>query len=451
MVPGPVIAVFDVGRTNKKLFLFNEQYKIVFEKSVCLPETVDEDGFPCEKLENIRSFVLDSLDEVVMNKAITVRAINFSAHGASFVYLDSDGQPVTPLYSYLKPYPDELKNKFYSTYGGEEDFSRRTASPVLGSLNSGMQLYRIKYGSPAVFDSIKYALHLPQYLSFLISGKPFSDITSIGCHTNLWDFENNSYHPWVIQEGILEKLAPVFPSDQVFPVQYHGNNYLAGIGLHDSSAALVPYMEEFKEPFVLISTGTWCISFNPFNHTELTAEELKHDCLCYLNYNGKPVKASRVFSGFEHEQGLKDIAGYFNTDATRYQKIPFNPEIFNKIKQQASKTTDSPVFSKDDLSVYNNDTEAYHYLIFELVQKQYFSTNLVLNNPGADKIFVDGGFSKNELFMNMLADVFPDHQVYSATLAQATAIGPAMVIHQYWNRGALPEDIIKLKYYSRIL
>ena len=43
-----------------------------------------------------------------------------------------------------------IKKQFYDTYGGEEEFSFRTASPVLGSLNSGMQLYRIKYEKPDV-------------------------------------------------------------------------------------------------------------------------------------------------------------------------------------------------------------------------------------------------------------------------------------------------------------
>ena len=48
-----------------------------------------------------------------------------------------------------------------------------------------------------------------------------------------------------------------------------------GIGLHDSSAALIPYLVNFSMPFVLISTGTWCISMNPFSKTALTAEELQ--------------------------------------------------------------------------------------------------------------------------------------------------------------------------------
>ena len=51
------------------------------------------------------------------------------------------------------------------TYGGESQFSKQTASPVLGNLNSGMQLYRMKYEKPEKFKQINYALHLPQYLS----------------------------------------------------------------------------------------------------------------------------------------------------------------------------------------------------------------------------------------------------------------------------------------------
>src|SRR5690606_7351256 len=111
-------------------------------------ETLDEDGFPCENLESLRLSVFDSLNEVFRKSEFEIKAINFSTYGASFVYLDEGGKPLTPLYNYLKPYPEELKQKFYSKYGGEEHFSSQTASPVLGSLNSGMQLYRIKEERP---------------------------------------------------------------------------------------------------------------------------------------------------------------------------------------------------------------------------------------------------------------------------------------------------------------
>ncbi len=53
----PVIAIFDIGKTNKKLFLFDEAYQIIWEKSETLTGTVDEDGDPCEDLDALSTFV----------------------------------------------------------------------------------------------------------------------------------------------------------------------------------------------------------------------------------------------------------------------------------------------------------------------------------------------------------------------------------------------------------
>ncbi len=452
----PVIAIFDVGKTNKKLFLFDEDYKIVFERSAEFKETVDEDGDPCENLESLRLSIFDSLREVFKLDEFEVKAINFSTYGASFVYIDENGKPLTPLYNYLKAYSEELKKQFYENYGGEEEFSSRTASPVLGNLNSGMQLYRVKYQKPELFKQIKYALHLPQYLSYLISGRAVSDITSIGCHTNLWDFTHNTYHEWVTKEGVLEKLAPLMPADQVLPATFPGNNYSVGIGLHDSSAALIPYLVNFHEPFILLSTGTWCISLNPFNQSPLTAEELKKDCLSYLQYQGKPVKASRIFAGYELETQVKRIAEHFNQHPHYYRTMPFNAAIIEKLQHQPhlkssaknSMELKESGFAQRDLADFATDEEAYHQLILDLVYLQKESTQLVLKGTNVKRIFVDGGFSKNVIFMKLLAEAFPAIEVFAASMAQATAVGTALAIHNSWNTKSLPNDIIELKYYS---
>lgn len=454
----PVIAIFDVGKTNKKLFLFDEQYKIVFERSARFTETVDEDGDPCENLDSLRLSVFDSLREVFRLKEYDIRAINFSTYGASFVYVDEAGNAIAPLYNYLKTYPAALQKQFYDAYGGEEEFSYRTASPVLGSLNSGMQLYRLKYEKPQLFNKIKYALHLPQYLSFLLSGTACSDITSIGCHTNLWDFTRNEYHDWIRQEGIIEKLAPLRACTEVLPAVFPGNNYSIGIGLHDSSAALIPYLVNFHEPFILISTGTWCISLNPFNQSPLTREELQNDCLCYMTYEGRPVKASRLFAGYEHEQEVKRIADHFQLSAAWYRTISFDPALINTLQLKTGlKVSDSSNeatlmkqsrFVSRDLNDFAGAEEAYHQLMYDIAAQQFLSTQMVLKGTKVRRIFVDGGFSRNPIYMNLLASFFPEMEVFAASMAQATAIGTALSIHSHWNKKALPNDIIELKYYS---
>jgi sugar (pentulose or hexulose) kinase len=426
MKPIPVIAVFDVGKTNKKLFLFDESYNIVFERSARFNEITDEDGFPCENLEALRLSIYDSLTEVGRLKQFELKAVNFSAYGASFVYLDENGKAIAPLYNYLKPYPADLKKQFYDTYGNEADIAFQTASPALESLNSGLQLYRVKYQHPEVFKRVKYALHLPQYLSYLVSGQEFSDMTSIGCHTALWDFEKQDYHNWVKKEGIVDILAPIAPADKTLSPIISNRDYKVGIGLHDSSAALIPYLASFHEPFILLSTGTWSISLNPFDQSPLTAEELAHDCLNYIQYKGKPVKASRLFSGHEYDQGIKKIAEEFGYDVIKYRNIPY------------------------DTNVSEPDVIAYYKLVNELIDKQKISTQYVLKDTPVKRIFVDGGFSKNSVFMHLLAAAFPQLEVYAASMAQATAMGTALAIHDCWNTRPIPNDLINLKYYSTV-
>lgn len=430
-----VAAIFDIGKTNKKVFLFDEEYRMVYEESVQLKEIADEDDFPCEDVHALSQWVKETYQSLLKNSEFQIKAINFSAHGASFVNIDAKGNPVTPLYNYLKPYPDDLKKKFYRTYGGEKDFARITASPVLGHLNSGMQLYWLRHEKPEVFEQIKYSLHLPEYLSYLLSGKCVSGITSIGCHTNLWDFTKNDYHPWVKIEGIRTKLAPIVSSELVTTAQ--PGSPPAGIGLHDSSAALIPYLSAFTEPFVLISTGTWCISLNPFNHEPLTPEELKSDCLCYLSYQGKPVKASRLFAGYEHEQFTKKLSAHFQTNEDHYKGIT----------PSSTKIDFSKPFT-GDLTTYTNYEEAYVAFMYNLVKQQVTSTSLVIKNSSVKRIFVDGGFSKNVVFMKFLTNAFPFHEVYAATMAQASAVGAAMAIHAQWNTKPTRRNVIELKRFS---
>jgi sugar (pentulose or hexulose) kinase len=447
----PVITIFDIGKTNKKIFLFDENYDLVYEKSEVLPETTDEDGDPCENVEALSKWIIGSLNEVLANKDFEVKAVNFATYGASFVFVNNDGTSALPLYNYLKKYPEDLKKKFYDKYGGETAFSLATASPVLGSLNSGMLLYRLKNEKPKIFSKIKYALHLPQYISFLISKITYSDLTSIGCHTNLWDFKEGKYHSWLSAEGIEKKLAPIIPANHTNEIEIKKKKIQIGIGLHDSSAALIPYLMNFSEPFALISTGTWCITLNPFNQSSLTETELKQDCLCYLQYNGHTVKASRLFAGHFHDEQTERIAKHFGVESSFYKQVKFNDVAiaqFSKDKKSANPVLNESLFADRELTQFKSAEQAYLQLMIDLVSQQAYSSRLALNGGDVKSIYVDGGFCNNSLFMNLMALSFADKKIYAATLAQATALGAALSIHSSWNSKPIPKNLVQLKSYS---
>ncbi|MBT29132.1 MAG: carbohydrate kinase [Thalassobius sp.] len=427
------IAIFDIGKTNKKFLVFNDEFEILHEESIHVPETVDDDGFSCDNIEVITQWVYDTFNKNYQNDKYQITKLNFASYGASFVYLDENGKPCTPLYNYLKPMPEALLQQFYDTYGGKIDVCRKTASPSLGMLNSGLQVYWLKHTKPEKFKKVKYALHLPQYFSYLFSKKPFAEITSIGCHTFLWNYENDSYHQWVEDESISLKFPDITRSDLTLPAaDYPGLQ--VGAGLHDSSASLIPYLQGVMEPFALISTGTWSIVLNPFSKDPLTEEMLERDCLNFLTYKGKTVRASRLFLGHVHDTLSRKIEKHFNAGVYQIHQIEPDIELISAflngnyrydkytINTEGKLTPDFPFEEYKDLST------AYHHLFFVLITLQCQSIKLAIGSSKINKLIISGGFAKSTLYKRLLASLLPSYEIYIAELKESTASGAAMAI-----------------------
>lgn len=395
--------------------MFDEDYRVVFETTTQLPETTDDDGDPCEDIALLKSWVLDTAEAVRSNPQFRIKATNCAAYGASLVHLDADFQPVALLYNYLKPFPDDLLHRFLDQYGGANKISLETASPLLGNLNSGLQLFFLKQRKPQIFKQIKYSLHLPNWIASLLGGPMASEITSIGCHTMLWDFRKQDYHDWVKSEGFLEKFPLILSESQK-------QDFTTGIGLHDSSAALIPYLASCSEPFLLLSTGTWCISLNPFNPEPLTAAELAQDCLCYLTPDGKPVKSARYFGGHEHDEGIKKIDRDYGVGLNFYRERPAGINFMD----------------------YQNALDAHELFMKQLMVKQAASIQLALGQSPVRRIFVDGGFSNNRMYMRLLREKFPEMEVQAAEAPQATAMGAALAVHHVWNTKNIPNSLVNL-------
>ena len=56
-----VIAIFDIGKTNKKVILFDERLKIVYQKEEKFKEIEDDDGFPCDDRTLIEKWIKSTL------------------------------------------------------------------------------------------------------------------------------------------------------------------------------------------------------------------------------------------------------------------------------------------------------------------------------------------------------------------------------------------------------
>lgn len=430
-----VIVVFDIGKTNKKVLLFDKELKVVHQQEQKFEEIKDDDGFECDDVDQIESWIINSLRELTKDTNYKIKAVNFSTYGATLMYIDENGKSLTPLYNYLKPLSDEITDPFYKQHGGVEEFSRRTASPPLGFLNSGLQILWLKNTKSQIFSKVADILHFPQYCSYILTGKPVSEYTSIGCHTAMWDFDNMKYHPWLEEENI--KLPTPISNSTSFESRIPEFNFPIGIGIHDSSASLAPYIMDSKEKFILISTGTWCINMNPFNYDPLTKEELNKDCLSYMSISQKPVKSSRLFMGHIHDVNLKILNEHFGAAEDAFKKVNTDEKRISEIISDESKffkngIPENFIDSEIDLSGFKSFEEAYHQLVCDLTRLLKESIDLILpEKDDIEKVYISGGFSKNEIFVKCFASIYNNKKIYTSEIDNSTALGAAMVMFDH--------------------
>ena len=434
------IAIFDIGKTNKKLYLFDKQMALVESKSQVIDEVVDELGMPCDDLSAIEEWIRSNTAEQLRRKDLQLVGMDITTYGASMVYLDGDGKRTGPFLNYLTAFPKDVLRIFTDHHEEIESVCVDTCSPFLGMLNAGMQIYWLKLTHPEIFARIDQTLFLPQYLSYLFTGQKSNDYASLGCHTMLWDYKRRQFHRWVEKEG-LDTLIPVSNlNHHIYSTTVDSHRLIVGSGLHDSTAALLPYYINQKEPFLLLSTGTWSICFNPFDDSPLTKEQLQHDCLCYMLPDGNSVKASRLFLGKEYAFQLDQLSDQFGCECSVIESIQFNLETFEECKRDDSihfplqhithVYSDRPTDIKKSIEELH---QAYHRLMYELVLLQMQAIDRVSNNKKPNKGFIVGGFAKNQIFIHMLNDMMPEIDWVSSDENVGSAFGLGMKLWDHIN------------------
>jgi L-fuculokinase len=428
-----VTAVFDIGKTNKKFFLFDKDYKEVHKEYIRFDEIEDENGYPTENLKALQDWLKKVFENILKASEFNVKAINFSTYGASFVHLDENGEALTPLYNYTKPIDESVIDSFIKKYGPKEDFINTTGCFDLSLLNSGLQLYWIKHTKPEIFKKIKYSLHLPQYLSYIFTGIPLSEYTSIGCHTALWDYTKKDYHQWVYKEGINNILPTIVSTETSINMNYNGKRIKIGVGIHDSSAALLPYVRSVKKKFVLVSTGTWSIALNPFTDHPISGDTQNKDSINYMRINGKPVKATRLFLGNEYKIQVSKLDKHFGVPEDYHRHVKFDCGIYTEILQdfkhlfkwEGITDVDMPLETKIPYAKFEH---AYHQLMMELVMLQIKSIKSLVGDDDIKRLYVDGGFSDNDLFVKLLSHHFNNMKLRTTDSSLGSALGAAIVI-----------------------
>jgi sugar (pentulose or hexulose) kinase len=293
-----IVAVIDIGKTNAKVALVDlERFEEIAVRKT--RNLVSEEGlYPHFDIEHLWRFILDSL--AALHQEHPVEAISVTTHGATAVLLDEKGGLALPVLDYEFAGPDALAED-YGTF--RPPFLETGSARLPMGLNIGAQLFWQQRMFPEQFANVATILTYAQYWSYRLTGVKTNELTSLGCHTDLWNPKAATFSTLVEAEGWRSLFAPVRKAGDVIggllqPLAEetglpHGLPVYCGI--HDSNASLLPHLLTRRAPFSVISTGTWVVML-AVGGEAVDLDETR-DTLINVNALGDPVPSARFMGG----------------------------------------------------------------------------------------------------------------------------------------------------------
>ncbi len=145
------------------------------------------------------------------------------------------------------------------------------------------------------------------------------------------------------------------------------------------------------------------------------------------------MKAARLFLGNEYNEKIKELAQLFHVSEDHHKSVGFNPALYQKLKDKFTHSfewTSLDVESPKPPAPMNFDSyeEAYHQLMMELMELQVDRIKRAIGNDAIDQLYIDGGFSHNQIFVELLALGFENMKVKTTDASLGSALGAAIAI-----------------------
>ncbi|MDV7144327.1 FGGY-family carbohydrate kinase [Tropicimonas sp. TH_r6] len=417
------VAVIDIGKTNAKLAMVDMEALAEIDVRTTPNTVLDTAPYPHFDTDRLWAFILQGLAEFQAKHGVD--AISVTTHGASIVLLDSYGGLATPVLDYEHPGPDALAAAYDAI---RPDFVQTGAPRLPMGLNVGAQVHWLLESQPGLRERVAKVVTYPQFWVARLTGIACTEVTSLGCHTDLWEPETGRFSPLAKQLGIAEKLAPAYLATDkvgsVLPMLTRATGLYANTpvfcGIHDSNASLYPHLLALAAPFTVLSTGTWVIAMTIGAAKQPLDPD--RDTLINVNALGRPVPSARFMGGREYallmgkdrvEPTEQDIADVLDRQAMLLPAVVSESGPFRGRK---------PAWTVEEAALTPGQRAAVVSLYLAMMAETCLS---MIGARGPT--LTEGPFARNRLFLDMLAEATGRPVLLPSGSATGTSIGAALL------------------------
>ncbi len=304
---GRATVVLDIGKTTSKVSLWDDTGKCIARETRA-NEPATFQGRRALDAARIEKWLVEALRR--LGSKMEIGSIIPVGHGAAAAIV-REGKLLFPPVDYEEPVGAAMR----AAYDRKRDAFALTGSPALPEgLNLGAQLFGV---NDTLVNGTQILLW-PQYWAWTLCGIAAAEVTSLGCHTDLWYPRNSRFSELAESMGWVDRFPPLRHAKEVLGTisgDWSARTGLPGdtqihCGMHDSNAALLAaraFPEIGRREATILSTGTWFVAMrSPAAGADIPALAQDRDCLLNVDVDGKPIPSARFMGGRE----LEILAGH---------------------------------------------------------------------------------------------------------------------------------------------
>ena len=452
--------VIDIGKSNAKLLLLDASGSVVERHSRANASVPSPLGYAALDVHGLQAWMQDTLRRSA--HAQRCAHVIASTHGAALVALAEGALAWEPLdYEFEDvALPGPAQTAFQAADAG---FAQTLSPELPAGLNAARQLHWLQTSHAQAWHSTRTLLPYAQYWAWLLCGVACSEVSSLGCHTHLWNPAAGSYSSLARAKGWDALFAPLRFAWEVLGTVGTERARAWGlpaacqvhVGVHDSNACLARYMADqgaSGPPLTLVSSGTWTVLMAPGAAAHALSPE--DDMLGNVDVTGRITPTARFMGGREFAVLLDGASPDAATPASvqaildsatlaipafSAQGGPFTAHT--GVVQRAGQVLQGP------LAQHLDAPERAALAAMYCAQVTAWLASHLWRGDGPDghtevsgRVLVEGPLAANTVYMRMLQALLP-HAVClaSSDAVEGTARGAWMLAH--WGAVATPAGL----------
>lgn len=427
------IIVIDLGKTLSKVSLWSREGEML-DRQLRPTTACTVGGLTRLDADGIGSWLISALARYGSHPVETIVPVG---HGAAVAAIDGEHLAFAPL-----DYEQALPSDVMAEYRSVRDPFTLTGSPALpDGLNVGAQLFWLEQIYPA---EMRRSVLLPwaQYWAWFLTGRLVSEVTSLGCHSDLWCPASQEFSPLAKRLGWADRFAPIVKAGDVVGTLSASIVEATGLpastrvlaGLHDSNAALLAargFSEISRNEATVLSTGTWFIAMRlPAEPVDLTQLPEACDCLVNVDAYGQPVPSARFMGG-------REIETVIGIDTRRVDIKPDQPALLGAVPDiLANMAMLLPTLAPGcgpfpfRQGRWLEEPDDWYARRAAMCLYAALVADTALNMIGSrGRLLVEGRFAEAEVFVRALAALRPETEVFTANAHNDVSFGALRLVN----------------------